>query len=92
MHFQRFLMRNRHGSMWYSRVYVPRHLQCLLHGRKELRKSTKCTDKRQAGRVALRYWAECQSLFDQLEYDVAKKKKSGSFQIGYATIPLSWRH
>lgn len=77
-------MRNRHGSVWYARVYIPRHLQYLLQGRKEFRKSTKCMDKRQAGRVALRYWAECQSLFDQLEYDVGKKKKSGTFQACYA--------
>lgn len=84
MHLERFLMRNRHGSVWYARVYIPRHLQYLLQGRKEFRKSTTCIDKRQAGRVALRYWAGCQSLFELLEYDVAKKKKSGTFQIDYA--------
>jgi hypothetical protein len=67
VHFDRFLMRNRHASVWYARVYVPRHLQQYFGNRKEFRKSTKCTDKRYAGRVALRFWAECQALFEQVE-------------------------
>ncbi len=79
MAFERFLIRSRHGSVWYVRVYIPRHLRPLFHGRKQIKKSTGHTDKRQAGRAASIYWAQCQALFDDLDRHMAKKKKnSGS--------------
>ena len=85
MKFDRFLMRNRHASVWYARVYIPRHLQPCFGGQKEFRKSTQCMNKGQAGRLALQFWVECQALFEQVECNVGKKKNTDTIQIGYAT-------
>ncbi|AQA19951.1 hypothetical protein BST95_18570 [Halioglobus japonicus] len=73
MNNQRFLVRNRHGSTWHTRIHIPRHLQLMFSGRKEVRKSTKCEDKRQAGRVAGLWWAQYQVLFQEIEKQMSKK-------------------
>lgn len=85
MNIKHFLVRNRPGAIWQVRIYIPGHLQHLFHGRKQLKKSSGHTDKRQASRVAAVYWAQCQNLFDDLQVNMGKKKKSDTISIGYVT-------
>jgi integrase len=87
MDFKSFLVRNRPGSTWQARVYVPKHLQHLFHGRAQLKKTTGHRDKRQAGRAAAIFWAQCQALFDDLDQQMKKKKsrKSDTFDLGLVT-------
>ncbi|KZX59184.1 hypothetical protein A3709_16715 [Halioglobus sp. HI00S01] len=82
MNFTRFLIRSRHGSTWYVRVYIPKRLQPLFHGKKQIKKSTGYRDKRQAGRVAAIYWAQCQALFDELALQMSSRDKPRSIRSG----------
>lgn len=81
------LMRNRHGSAWYARIHIPRHLRPLLNGRTEVRKSSGTTDKRQASRFAVLFWAECQAFFGLLEQSMGRKKSAdnNSLRVGLTT-------
>jgi len=61
-----FLVRNRHHNRWYGRVIIPQRLRPLFHQRRELRLSLNTTDKRQAKRLSLAFWLQCQTGFERL--------------------------
>ena len=52
----RCLMRNRHGSIFYARVIVPKHLRRFSHGRRDIRQSTGTTNKKEAALQALTHY------------------------------------
>jgi len=62
-----FLIRNRHQTVWYSRVIIPASLRTAFSGKRELRKSLGTPDKALAKRHSLDFWLDCQNGFDRLK-------------------------
>ena len=56
-----FLVRNRHNNMYYGRVVIPLALRKQFAGKRELRLSLGTADKKQAKKLALSFWVQCES-------------------------------
>lgn len=75
MRYGQYLIKNRHGTRWYARVIIPKHLRRLLGGKRELRKSTGTADRKKAQLKALRYYLQCQELFLWLGMMTKKRRE-----------------
>lgn len=83
--YGRYLIRSRHGTTYQFRLSIPPELRLHFGGRRELRRSLRTVDRRDASRqaIALRAWCEC--IFRALREDVLAKKKTSdqSSMVGY---------
>lgn len=79
-----YLTPNRHGTAWYARVVVPKHLRSYFNGRREIRRSTGERDRRSARVKAYGFVANCQYLFSCIE--MAKKKPEIDIKSSYTSF------
>lgn len=79
-----YLVPNRHGTAWYARVIVPKHLRAHFSGRTEIRRTTGVRDRRLAGVRANGFLAKCHYLFSCIE--MAKQKPGFDFKSNYTSF------
>ncbi len=62
-----YLLQNRHSNIWYGRITIPKDLRPLFNGKREIKRSLRTADKKQAKTLSLKLWVQCQEGFERLK-------------------------
>ena len=62
-----YLLQNRHSNIWYGRITIPKDLRPRFNGKREIKRSLRTADKKQAKTLSLKLWVQCQEGFERLK-------------------------